>query len=367
MFTGGAGSGESEIRRYILENDLLEGIVALPTDMFYNTGIATYVWVLSNRKRPERRGKVQLVNATEMFGKMRRSLGSKRNTIEEHADAIVKLYGAFEENERSKIFPTTEFGYRRITVERPLRLTYLPHDEAKLEALQDDKGWSKLKAEERDALLAALGDAAGAHPEPEVLPPATPASAQDDDVKLTASLKKLLQKHCRRATSSAEVCLSKGKPEADPSLRDYENVPLSDDVDDYFAREVQPHVPDAWIDREQDGPARQLGWNRRIRDPVQPALLPVPSPATARGNRSRAGRDHQRDCGDVAGNSFADGQGVGRLLRAISLKVGRFASSGTSAGCNRGRSPREESRRWSGLTFAVYGSNGTVCVRIRTC
>lgn len=125
LFTSGAGSGESEIRRYILEKDLLEGIVALPTDMFYNTGIATYVWVLSNNKEPQRKGKVQLIQATENFAKMRKSLGSKRNYLtEEHISEIVRHYGAFEPGESMKIFDTVDFGFRRITVERPLRLNF---------------------------------------------------------------------------------------------------------------------------------------------------------------------------------------------------------------------------------------------------
>ena len=281
LFTGGAGSGESEIRRYILENDLLEGIVALPTDMFYNTGIATYVWVLSNEKRPERRGKVQLVNATELFGKMRRSLGSKRNTIEEQAEEIVRLYGAFEENERSKILATTDFGYRRITVERPLRLAYEPLDEAKLEALQADKGWARLKPEEQTALLAALETLPERIPSRKSFHKQLQQALEGTELKLTASLKKLLQKHLAESDESAEVCLVKGKPEADPRLRDYENVPLSEDVDAYVAQEVQPHVADAWIDRtktdSQDNEFGVVGYeipfNRHFYEYVPPRPL----------------------------------------------------------------------------------------------
>ena len=143
LFTGGAGSGESEIRRFILQNDLLEAIIALPTDMFYNTGIATYVWVLSNHKPEERKGKVQLINATDSFEKMRKSLGSKRKYLtEEQIEDIVRLYGNFEESETSKIFDSTDFGYRRITVERPLKLALYPKDELKREALVTDKAWA---------------------------------------------------------------------------------------------------------------------------------------------------------------------------------------------------------------------------------
>ena len=138
MFTGGAGSGESEIRRYILEADLLEAIVALPTDMFYNTGIATYIWVLSNKKSAERKGKVQLINGAKLFGRMRKSLGSKRNIMSPEDRAVVtRCFGKFEAEATdangiaiSKLFETYQFGYRRITVERPLRLSVRFTDEA---------------------------------------------------------------------------------------------------------------------------------------------------------------------------------------------------------------------------------------------
>ncbi|MBV6492041.1 MAG: hypothetical protein LDLANPLL_00030 [Turneriella sp.] len=173
LFTGGAGSGESEIRRYILEHDLLDAIIALPTDMFYNTGIATYIWILSNHKEPERQGKVQLINASsdDFCDKMRKSLGSKRKYLtEEHIRKIVKLYGSaelttggdYQTSKVSKIFNTKDFGYRRITVERPLKLAFKPHDETKIAALKEDTTFKKLKPKEQAALLAAL-----AHLQPE--------------------------------------------------------------------------------------------------------------------------------------------------------------------------------------------------------
>src|SRR5690554_781963 len=157
LFTGGAGSGESEIRRWILEQDLLEAIVALPGDMFYNTGIATYVWILSNHKSEERAGKVQLIDATSMFASMRKSLGNKRRYLtDEHIAEIARLHDAFEESEHSKIFTTTDFGYRRVTIERPLRLTFTPHDEIGLAALQEENAWQKLPQEDRSSILTAL-------------------------------------------------------------------------------------------------------------------------------------------------------------------------------------------------------------------
>jgi len=193
LFTGGAGSGESEIRRHVLENDLLEAIVGLPTDMFYNTGISTYVWIVSNRKPDHRKGKVQLIDATGMWQKMRKSLGSKRKELSDaHIEDITRLFGEFAEAKRdgkpiSRIFDNSDFGYRTITVERPER------------------------------------DAAG---------------------KI--------------------VLGQKGKPQPDSSLRDTENVPLKEDVETYFRREVLPHAPDAWIDHEKTKVGYEIPFNRHF-------------------------------------------------------------------------------------------------------
>jgi type I restriction enzyme M protein len=197
LFTGGPGSGESEIRRFVLENDLVEAIIGLPTDMFYNTGISTYIWILSNRKPAERKGKVQLIDASSFWQKMRKSLGSKRKELSpEHIAEITRLFGNFEEAEHngkpiSRIFRTDDFGYRTITVERPLR---------------DEAG---------NVLLGQRGKA-------------------------------------------------KGQPQADSSLRDTENVPLSEDVQTYFEREVLPHVSDAWIDHEKTKVGYEIPFNRHF-------------------------------------------------------------------------------------------------------
>jgi len=201
LFTGGAGSGESEIRRYVLESDLVEAIIALPTDMFYNTGISTYVWIVSNRKPENRKGKVQLIDASSFWQKMRKSLGSKRKEMsQEHIDDITRLFGNFEELTRqvdgqavpiSRIFANDAFGYHTITVERP----------------------------ERDA---------------------------QGQVVLGTKGK------------------GKGKPVADASLRDTENVPLSDDIAAYFKREVLPHAPDAWIDTEKTKVGYEIPFNRHF-------------------------------------------------------------------------------------------------------
>ena len=174
LFTGDAGSGPSEIRRYIIENDLLEAIIALPNDIFYNTGISTYIWVLSNKKSECRKGKVQLINANGLFEKRRKALGNKRNDISaDQISEITRIYGDFIENDISKIFNNEEFGYIKITVERPIT---------------DENGKQILK---------------------------------------------------------------KGKPQPDASLRDTENVPLTEDIQDYFTREVLPFAPDAWIDERK--------------------------------------------------------------------------------------------------------------------
>jgi len=197
LFTGGAGSGESEIRRYVLENDLVEAIIGLPTDMFYNTGISTYIWILSNRKPAERKGKVQLIDASSFWQKMRKSLGSKRKELSpEHIAEITRLFGNFEEVENggkpiSRIFRTEDFGYRTITVERPLR---------------DEAG---------NVILGLRGK-------------------------------------------------TKGQPQADSSLRDTENVPLSEDIQIYFEREVLPHVNDAWIDHEKTKVGYEIPFNRHF-------------------------------------------------------------------------------------------------------
>ncbi len=254
LFTGGAGSGESEIRRYILEHDLLDTLVALPTDMFYNTGIATYIWVLSNHKPAERKGKVLLINASDLHSPMRKSLGSKRKQLSDEAiEQIVRLASRYEAGPIAKIFPTTTFGYRRITVERPLKLAFTPHDAERLASLTADKGWGKLDGTLQSAILTALGQFSE-----------TKLLSRDKfkkqltkllgEVKLPAPAFKLLVSHLAEQDDAAEVCKAKGEPEANPDLRDNENVPLGEDIYEYLQREVLPHVPDAWIDTSKTDP-----------------------------------------------------------------------------------------------------------------
>jgi len=266
LFTGGAGSGESEIRRYLLQSDMVEAIVALPTDMFYNTGISTYIWILSNNKPSERKGKVQLIDASDRASKMRKSLGSKRQIVSEaDQDEIVRLYGEFQETEKSKIFPNDAFGYRRITVERPLRLNFQTSEE-RIARITEEKAIQKMPTGEQEKILAACRamDSNTLYQNRPKFQKLLKASLTDHQVYPgTPQLKALLNALSERDTE-ADICESKGKPEPDSGLRDNENVPLGESVYDYFQREVIPHVPDAWIDEsktdEQDGGVGIVGF-----------------------------------------------------------------------------------------------------------
>ncbi|MDU9003435.1 class I SAM-dependent DNA methyltransferase [Sedimentitalea todarodis] len=270
LFTGGAGSGESEIRRWMLENDWVETIVALPTDLFYNTGIQTYVWLLTNRKPAARQGKVQLIDASgETFWKsMRKSLGSKRREIPDEArDEIVRIYSSFADadEEVSKVFDTTDFGYREVRVERPLKLNFQASDE-RIAGLADEKAFMKLGEHERDAIEAAL------HAMPDEL--ITNRTRFDDGltqtfkaagIKIGAPVKKAIMSALSERDEDADICTDKkGSAEADSDLRDHELVPLGEDWQEYVAREVSPFVPDAWVDETHrdasDGEVGRVGY-----------------------------------------------------------------------------------------------------------
>jgi type I restriction enzyme M protein len=266
LFAGGAGSGESEIRRYLLQNDLVEAIIALPTDMFYNTGIATYVWILSNHKVAARQGKVQLIDGSQHYSKMRKSLGSKRQFItDEQISELVRLYGSFEATPQSKIFPIEAFGYRRITVERPLRLNFQTSAE-RIQRVLEEKAIDKLDSAARQRLVGALQamDASVLHRNREQFGKLLKKALTDHEVfPSTPELKALLNALSER-DPEADICTTKGQPEADSSLRDNENVPLGESVFEYFEREVKPHVPDAWIDTsktdDKDGEVGVVGF-----------------------------------------------------------------------------------------------------------
>jgi type I restriction enzyme M protein len=266
LFTGGAGSGESEIRRYLLQNDLVEAIVALPTDMFYNTGIATYVWILSNHKAAPRQGKVQLIDGSQHFAKMRKSLGSKRQYItEDQIGELVRLYGCFEQTAQSKIFPIDAFGYRRITVERPLRLNFQTSAK-RIGKVLEEKALQKLASAAQQQLMAALQamDASVLHRNREQFSKLLKKGLTAHSVSLSASELKALLNALSERDPEADICTNKAQPEADPGLRDNENVSLGESVYTYFQREVIPHVPDAWIDESktdaQDGQVGIVGF-----------------------------------------------------------------------------------------------------------
>jgi len=283
LFTGSAGSGESEIRRWIIENDWLEGVVALPDQLFYNTGIYTYLWIVSNRKAKQRRGKVQLVNGASFFKKMRKSLGNKRHEVcEPQRDEITRLYGEFKEGEHVRIFDNEDFGYRRITVERPLRLNFAATPErlaaleanAAFQALAASKKRKEKKAAEAEiaagrkqqqAILHALKPLAaeGVVKKREQFTEKVKAAFKGAGVKVPAAMLGKILMALSERDETADVCAdSKGNVEPDPALRDYENVPLKEDVSAYMAREVLPHVPDAWVDESKTKVGYEIGLNR---------------------------------------------------------------------------------------------------------
>ncbi|MBL4537145.1 MAG: SAM-dependent DNA methyltransferase [Oceanicaulis sp.] len=270
LFTGGAGSGESEIRRWMLENDWVEAIIALPTDLFYNTGIQTYVWLLSNRKAAQRRGKVQLIDASgERFWKsMRKSLGSKRREIPDQArEAILELYAAFDkaDPEVSKVFDSEAFGYREIRVERPLKLSFQASEE-RIARLDQEKPFSRLEDGEQAAIKTALDSMGGTlWRDRKAFEKALKQALKAADVKLAAPIKKAVLSALSERDEEAAVCLDpKGNPEPDTDLRDTELVPLGVDWETYVAEEVTPFVPDAWVDTTvrdpKDGEVGRVGY-----------------------------------------------------------------------------------------------------------
>jgi type I restriction enzyme M protein len=286
LFTGDAGSGESEIRRYILENDLLEALIALPEQLFYNTGIATYIWVVTNRKARGRRGKVQLIDATSFWVPMRKSLGDKRREIPlAKAQDILKILGDFKDGDTravvkdgkedqvvvSHVFPTTHFGFRKITVERPLRLNFEASSD-RIARLEDERGFQALAQSKKKGAAGAKEQEEGRTQQEAIrgLLQALPtqrykdrdkfervleAAAKKNGIKLSAAVTKAILSALSERDETASVCRDKdGNPEPDSELRDTESVPLSDPIEAFFDREVKPHVPHAWIDETKRDP-----------------------------------------------------------------------------------------------------------------
>jgi type I restriction enzyme M protein len=315
LFTGDAGSGESNIRQWIIENDWLEAVVALPDQLFYNTGISTYLWVLTNRKEPRRKGKVQLIDARRFFVKMPKSLGNKRNKLGDPADRasepdqigdITRIFGNFEEGETrsfteedpitkqpvervrvvSKVFDNADFGFHKITIERPLRLNFQATPE-RLARLEAESGFAKLatstkknekaRIEEIEAgkrrqdavrqLLANFAKAHGTTPYKDrtVFLTALREVDRATGVRLTAPELKAVLGALGERDETAEICRDRdGNPEPDPDLRDTESVPLKEGIVEYFKREVLPHVPDAWIDESKTKVGYEIPLNRHF-------------------------------------------------------------------------------------------------------
>ena len=268
LFTGDAGSGESNIRKWIIENDLLEGIIALPTDMFYNTGIATYIWILTNKKEEKRKGKIQLVNATQYYKPMRKSLGDKRKEItNEQIKEIKDIYVSFEESENSKIFDNEDFGYRKVTIERPLKLSFKVNEEA-IENVKNTTQFKNLAvSKKKDLEVKAKEESEGREKQEKLIKllesfyntleymdrnefiKDLKSKSKEFDITLSATLIKAIVNAIGVRNEDAVVCKdNKGNIESDSSLKDTESIALKEDLYEYFEKEVKPHVNDAYID-----------------------------------------------------------------------------------------------------------------------
>ncbi|MGA9110433.1 MAG: N-6 DNA methylase, partial [Smithella sp.] len=307
LFTGDAGSGESNIRQWIIENDWLEAIVAMPDQLFYNTGISTYLWIITNRKEKRRRGKIQLIDAREFYVKMRKSLGNKRNQIGDGEEnrpnqiaEITKIYGNFTHDEKryievdgvkksvivSKVFDNKDFGFNKITVERPLRLNFQANVE-RVTRLDDIKSFQKIAtSDKKNEKIRREEIAAGIKRQQAIknllaeLAKKTKGRLFKDCSEFIKELKEFDRKFGVRLSSTeskatlealsekdetAEICRdAKGNPEPDADLRDTENVPLKENIDDYFKREVLPHVPDAWVDHSKTKVGYEIPLNRHF-------------------------------------------------------------------------------------------------------
>ena len=307
LFTGDAGSGESEIRRWIIENDWLEAVVALPDQLFYNTGISTYLWVLTNRKEKPRKGKIQLIDARNFWVQMKKSLGNKRHKIgdqdegdPDHIGDISRIYGKFQDGETrkfildgqektlvvSKIFDNEDFGFNKITVERPLRLNFLA-DAERLARLEEEPGFKNLATSAKKNEEQRLADIEAGRTRQETIRAMLRAFAKETggklvkdrrqfltelkvidrarEVRLEAAELKAVLNALGECDETAEICRDRdGQPEPDAELRDTENVPLKESIEEYFKREVLPHVPDAWIDHSKTKIGYEIPLNRHF-------------------------------------------------------------------------------------------------------
>ena len=315
LFTGDAGGGESNIRQWIIENDWLEAIVALPDQLFYNTGISTYIWVLTNRKAPRRARKVQLIDGRRFFVKMRKSLGNKRNQLsQEQIDDLTRIHGNFQDGETrdltdddpvthqprtrprvvSKVFANEDFGYRKVTVERPLRLNFAATPE-RIARIEDERAFQNLarsrkhsgpahdaevaegkaRQETLRGLLQSIAQATGGEVmhDREAFAAALKDACRAAGLRLSTAERKVVLSALSERDPQAEICRNRrGEPEPDPELRDTETVPLREDIDAYMAREVLPHVPDAWVDASKTKIGYEIPLNRHfyVYEPPRP-------------------------------------------------------------------------------------------------
>ena len=289
LFNGKAGSGPNEIRKYIIENDWLEAIVQLPNDCFYNTGITTYIWIMTKKKAPHRVGKVQLIDASNMYEKRRKSIGNKRNDItEECRNVIVKAHGEFlnkvyslgDKTCESKIFNNEDFGYYEITIERPLRLNFKIDDE-RIKRLHEKRAFNNLATSRKkgdagvkeieegkglqnkiiDTLVKIKGDKI--YKNRDEFSKVIEKAFEEKGIKLRAPVFRAILSALSEKDETADICVdSKGNPEPDPELRDTENVPLTEDIDEYFEREVKPYAEDAWIDHSKTRVGYEIPFTR---------------------------------------------------------------------------------------------------------
>lgn len=282
LFTGDAGSGESEIRRWLMEQDLVETILALPTDMFFNTGIGTYVWILSNKKEDHRKGKVQLINLADTWTSMRKSEGTKRRYLtESQIDDVVREYDAFADSERTKIFDSTAFAFRKVSVKRPLRASLQVSEDSIFE-LGELAAFEKLNESQRAAWVSFLSDNKGTHDYGWAHEVVAANNGKKGFGKTTKTLGNALTKALMVKDPEGEIVLdSKGNIVPDNTLNDTESIPFGKDIEEYFSEEVVPHVPDAFIDDsvrdEKDGEVGVVGYeinfNRYFYNYIPPRSL----------------------------------------------------------------------------------------------
>ncbi|MFB1063326.1 N-6 DNA methylase [Natrinema sp. H-ect4] len=269
LFTGGPNSGESAIRRWIIENDWLDAIVGLPENLFYNTGIHTYIWVLSNDKPEERQSKIQLIDAREMYEEMDESLGEKRHKLtDDHIDEITNIFGDLEANGRSKVLDNEEFGYRRIVIDRPLRMSFQATEE-RIESLDDERAFTNRDKETQEAVKEALKtlDSEKQWMDRDEFMDQVEVCFNMHGVDVRKSVHNAIERALGERNPDAEIVTnSKGEPDHDSDLRDRERVPLDEDPREYFEREVKPHVENAWINEsskyhdDQDGELGVVGY-----------------------------------------------------------------------------------------------------------